>query len=99
MSRQGGGVTKTKLNLHEVLREFNKLPYEIMAGAKARAPVRTGYLRDSITVRKQSGGYEVHVGAKYGLYVEYGTRNAPAQPYLTPAAQEAIRRFIRKLRS
>ena len=29
----------------------------------------------------------VAVGANYGIYVEFGTRNMPAQPYLTPAAE------------
>lgn len=29
----------------------------------------------------------VAVGANYGIYVEYGTRYTPAQPYLTPAVE------------
>lgn len=32
----------------------------------------------------------VAVGASYGIYVELGTKNAPAQPYLIPAA-DAVR--------
>jgi len=32
----------------------------------------------------------VGVAASHGIYVEYGTRYAPAQPFLTPAADAAI---------
>lgn len=35
----------------------------------------------------------VAVGAEYGLYVEMGTVNAPAQPYLEPAAENNRRPF------
>lgn len=33
---------------------------------------------------------DVAVGAAYGVYVEYGTSKAPAQPYLAPAV-DAVR--------
>lgn len=61
---------------------------EVEREAKRRAPVRTGALRDSIQGRvlNQHAG-DVTVGVEYGPYVEYGTRFAPAQPYLTPAAE------------
>jgi HK97 gp10 family phage protein len=41
-------------------------------------PVRIGMMR-----------FRVVVEADYGVYVEYGTRNMPAQPYMRPAAEEA----------
>ena len=35
----------------------------------------------------------VAVGASYGAYVEFGTVHAPAQPFLTPAAEEVRPEF------
>lgn len=62
--------------------------------AKARAPVRTGALRDSITTRgeRSRGGTvrqaHVVVGVRYGLIVEVGTAHQPARSYLRKAADE-----------
>ncbi|MGH0775290.1 HK97-gp10 family putative phage morphogenesis protein [Bacillus mobilis] len=57
------------------------------AGAKQLTPVDTGYLRNSISSSFSGGGMEgkVGVGAEYGIYVEYGTRNQHAQPFITPS--------------
>lgn len=64
---------------------------DIEAGAKVRAPVDTGHLMGSIdsTFPDELTGV-VTVGAEYGIYVEMGTRHAPAQPFLLPAAEEVI---------
>lgn len=59
--------------------------YEITEAAKAQAPVETGELRDSIVIE----GTDVHVTAPYAGFVEFGTINVPAQPYLRPAADAA----------
>lgn len=67
---------------------------DIEAGAKVKAPVDTGNLRNSI-----SGGMtgpltgKVEATADYAQYVELGTHKAPAQPYMTPAAEEARASF------
>lgn len=61
---------------------------DVETQAKARCPVDTGALRASIQGRltgDTSG--EVAVGQEYGVYVEYGTATAPAQPFLRPAAE------------
>jgi HK97 gp10 family phage protein len=55
-------------------------------GAKVRAPVRTGFLRNSI--KGQMTGQtsaEVVAAAEYAGFVEYGTVRMHARPYLTPA--------------
>lgn len=59
----------------------------IAADARARVPVRTGYLKSSIVPVVIEAGHsaEVQVGAPYGIYVEYGTYKMAAQPYLSPA--------------
>lgn len=58
---------------------------EIAEAAKALAPVRTGRLRDSITVEASEPGAEVQALAPYSGWVEYGTASTPAQPFLRPA--------------
>lgn len=67
--------------------------------AKMKAPVRTGYLRDSITSERLGPKHwKVKVGAHYGIYVEYGTRYMAAQPYFRPAVREANRMFRQQMR-
>lgn len=65
-----------------------KTAHDLEANAKAQAPVDTGNLRNSIQSRPMGPlAWEVAVGAEYGLYVEMGTRHAPAQPYFLPAVE------------
>ncbi len=35
----------------------------------------------------------VAVGAQYGIYLEYGTRRSPAQPFMTPAVMKVKPKF------
>lgn len=53
--------------------------------ARSIAPVRTGELRDSITVYNERMKSTIVAEAPYSLYVELGTRHQRAQPYLTKA--------------
>ena len=57
--------------------------------AKKRCAVDTGKLRASITpvIESWAAGY-VGTNTAYAPYVEYGTRNMAAQPYLEPAFEE-----------
>jgi HK97 gp10 family phage protein len=52
-------------------------------------PVDTGALRDSIELLVEGiatvATAWVGTRIRYGGYVEYGTSNTPAQPYLRPA--------------
>ena len=59
----------------------------IQAAAQANAPVRTGFLRSSISRVVQGGQFAVQALASYAGFVEYGTRHMAAHPYLTPAAE------------
>ena len=61
----------------------------VQEDAKARAPVLTGALRDSIVI--ESDGADKLVGShlEYAGFVEYGTSDTPRQPYLRPAADAA----------
>lgn len=60
---------------------------KIQEGAKERAPVDTGALRNSITVDFYERGLAAQIGPHmpYAPYVEYGTRKMAARPYLGPA--------------
>jgi len=54
--------------------------------AQANVPVRSGRLRDSIHVEEDDeGGVLVGSDVEYALYVEEGTSDTPAEPYLRPA--------------
>jgi HK97 gp10 family phage protein len=67
--------------------------------AKVLAPVDTGFLRNSIQALKTGDlSAVVFVGAEYGVYVEFGTRRMRAQPFFTPAADEARRYFEAEMR-
>lgn len=54
--------------------------------AKERAPVgETGNLRDSLKVERLSnGGRRISANVDYWGFVEFGTSDTPAQPYLRP---------------
>lgn len=68
-----------------------KLAHDIEAWAKHFAPVDTGFLKGSIHAEEESAvSWVVAVGAEYGAYVELGTVNMGAQPYLLPAV-DAVR--------
>lgn len=72
--------------------------FDAEGGAKALAPVDTGYLRSGIRARRVGMAYsEVTTEAEYAPFVELGTSRQRAQPYLGPAAQEAIDRLVSAL--
>jgi len=52
------------------------------------APVNTGFLKNSITVRETDGRADMVVGAPYAFFVEYGTSKMPAQPFIRPALDD-----------
>jgi len=56
---------------------------DIAADAQRYAPVRTGELRASIHANPADG--TVVAGADYAAYVELGTEDTPAQPFLRRA--------------
>lgn len=57
--------------------------------ARQLCPVRTGRLRASISAEQQAAGAKVVAAAPYAAAVEFGTRDAPAQPFLRPALDAA----------
>ena len=58
--------------------------------AKIRVPVDTARLRNSIAAEElRLLLFEVGTNVGYAGYVEFGTRNVAAQPYLGPAVEVA----------
>lgn len=70
---------------------LERLGARVVELAKQIVPVRTGRLRDSITM-KFNGKDEVVIGSDvdYSVYVELGTSRMAAQPYLIPSLFQAI---------
>lgn len=68
-----------------------KTALDIQAGAQQRAPVDTGFLKNSIHTEPGESDLEAQivVGADYGIYQEFGTRFMPPHPYLIPAVEAA----------
>lgn len=81
-------------------REVKRAALNIQAGAKERAPVDTGRLRNSITHEVSENGLSATVGTnvEYSTHVEFGTSRASAQPYLVPAFEEERGQFEARLR-
>ena len=66
--------------------------------ARQLVPVRTGRLRDSITVQRISTSkIAVEATASYSGFVEYGTRYMKPRPYMRPAAAEALEKLAAEL--
>lgn len=67
---------------------------DISAGAKNRAPVDTGALKNSISTEVHRDGNtirgEVGPTVHYAGYVELGTSQNRAQPYLRPATDAVV---------
>lgn len=58
--------------------------------ARERVPVDTGFLQGSIGAREEEPGrrWVVEATAPYAAFVELGTRNMAAQPYIIPSVEE-----------
>lgn len=76
--------------------------FAVAQRARSLVPVATGTLKSSIesgnVVRGLSGRVGVSSSADYWRYVEFGTRNMPAQPFFRPAAELERAAFIQRMR-
>jgi hypothetical protein len=70
--------------------------FRVEAGAKVRARVDTGEMRNGLQ-GDMTGEYEGHVRglAAHTIFNEFGTVHMAAQPMLVPAAHEARIPFVR----
>lgn len=67
--------------------------------AKRLCPVDTGNLRNSITHDTDDEAAYIGTNVEYAVYVEMGTVNTPAQPYLKPAAADHMEKYRNILKS
>lgn len=67
--------------------------------AKRLCPVDTGRLRNSITHATDDEAAYIGTNVEYAVYVEMGTVNTPAQPYLKPAAADHMEKYRSILKS
>lgn len=78
-----------------IAKELLRRALSVEREAKRLCPVDTGRLRSSIShdLASDSRGIYARIGSsvRYAAYVELGTRNARAQPYLRPALKAAVR--------
>ena len=61
--------------------------------AKIACPVDTGRLRNSISHTHDKNTSYVGTNVEYAPYVEMGTTNTKAQPYLKPAIADHIQEY------
>lgn len=90
-----GKIDLTNAKMRKAIKELvGKTALNIQLGAKRRCPVRTGALRNSITVDFY-GTMSAEIGPHmpYAPYVEFGTRKMAAQPFLFPAFEEEKPKF------
>lgn len=89
-------ILELKNKLHNAAKNLSKdAADETVRIAKILVPVDEGTLRDSIEAKEdEDGSWSASPNTDYDVFVEYGTINTPAQPYLTPAAEQAKKKFI-----
>lgn len=80
-------------------RALEKIGLAAEGYAKRLCPVDTGNLRNSITHDTDDEAAYIGTNVEYAVYVEMGTVNTPAQPYLKPAAADHIERYRNILKS
>jgi HK97 gp10 family phage protein len=84
-----------------VARDVQAGARNVQAGAKQRVPVDTGRLRSSIAVETSDDGLSATVGTNvfYGPWAEFGTRRQAAKPFLFPALEQEVPKFMSRLRA
>lgn len=84
----------------DVAADVKRAASEIEALGKAKAPVRTGTLRRSIHTVLSENDHKAVIGPSvdYGLFVEMGTRHMGARPYMRPAAEAVLPRYVDRIK-
>lgn len=80
-------------------RALEKIGLAAEGYAKRLCPVDTGRLRNSITHTTDDEAAYIGTNVDYAVYVEMGTVNTPAQPYLKPAVEDHMEKYRSILKS
>lgn len=79
-----------------------KAVMDTVTGAKAAAPVDTGFLRGSITGDWEVNGTfvsgEARAGAEYAWFVENGTSRMAARPFMGPSFERNSAKWLEAMR-
>jgi HK97 gp10 family phage protein len=87
MGRYVIDASASALGSHDAIdRQVHDLADAILAEAQGRAPVDTGALRASGFADGADSEYTIGFTKDYARYVEFGTSEMDAQPFLTPSA-------------
>lgn len=73
--------------LDKIVNDLGEIGYDF---ATSLCPVRTGYLRSTIKHVHSWMTSIVFVGARYAIFVEFGTYKMSAQPFMRPARYVVI---------
>lgn len=95
---QALNTVHTNLAPHKVERVVQDwIDDDFIPEAQRVVPVDTGELRDSID--GEASGYiaNVHADAEHASYVEYGTSQMKAQPYMEPTAKKLAPKLVRAI--
>ena len=76
--------------LERLQKDIEKAALTLERNAKQKCPVDTGKLRASITTEVGNLEAEVGTNVEYAPYVEFGTSEQSAQPFMRPALDKAI---------
>jgi HK97 gp10 family phage protein len=79
-----------------IVNQFSSIGGEMVAFARGVAPIRTGFLRDSIFLDLVESDLSLTLGAaaSYSSYVEFGTRRTSARPFIRPALDASHQRIV-----
>lgn len=86
---QQAGVVTQRLTS----RRLTKAGQTLLREAQRNAPVDSGDLQNSLTLASGPNWREVYSELRYAKFVEFGTSDAPPQPFMEPAERIATRGF------
>ncbi len=78
-----------------VERAVKRTAEKAFLSAKDKCPVRTGQLKNSITLKTEKDRAEIFTDVEYAAAVELGTNRQRAQPYLSYGINEAAKSAAR----
>jgi HK97 gp10 family phage protein len=70
----------------------------LLKGSQEKAPVKTGFLRDSGFVEPTSDGCNMGFSAEYAFFAEYGTSKWQGKPYIRPTIDESGNDILQAMR-
>lgn len=82
-----------KAAFSQIERALIKIGFEAERNAKHACPVDTGRLRNSISHTNDKNTVYIGTNVEYAPYVEMGTVNTDAHPYLKPAIMDHLEEY------